>query len=88
MTVIITELEKGHGELYMVHGNLDITMVDIWLSQEPINGLLVLDSERCKGCREANFRPPKKAALDGSQKSPIFFCKKHMKNKALRVLDT
>ena len=27
MTVIISELEKGNGELYMPHENLDITMV-------------------------------------------------------------
>jgi len=27
MIVSISELDKGNGELYMQHGNLDITMV-------------------------------------------------------------
>jgi len=27
MIVNISELEKGNGKLYMLHGNLDVTMV-------------------------------------------------------------
>jgi len=32
MIVNISELEKGNGKLYMLHGNLDITMVHLWFS--------------------------------------------------------
>ena len=32
MIVIISELEKRNGELYMPHGNLDIKMVDLRFS--------------------------------------------------------
>ena len=34
MIVNISELEKGNGELYMVHGNLDISTVDFALTRD------------------------------------------------------
>ena len=48
MIVNISELEKENGELYMVHGNLNITMVCLTFSQIMLYTVKFLQNRRWK----------------------------------------